>query len=584
MTLTGLFLDTITRFPDRPAVRDDMATLTYAELDRRSRAVAAAVRTAGVGRGDRVAISMRRSTHLVAAVLGVLRAGAAYVAVDTRYPDARRDMMIRASGASLMLADDSTAAAVAELGPAMVRADLIAGQVADGVELPEVAASDAASVLFTSGSAGQPKAIVLEHRNICSFATNPTMPGLAEEDRVGQVSSVSFDAFHFELWSTLAAGAEMVVLPAVPDLLAGDFQRQLRRYRITAMLVPTMVVNQVVREDRDAFAALRLLQVGGDVLLPSTCRDLFASAFAGELYNLYGPAEITTACTAHRVVEADAHADSVPIGKPLAEVTVRVVDADRRSVAPGEVGELLVGGPGVARGYLDAPELTADRFVVDDGQRSYRTGDFVRERADGVLSFVGRGDDQIKVRGYRVEPGEVERGLCKHADVVDAVVLPDGDGEDRRLVAFVVLDGELTIRDLRARATAELPDYLVPSDLITVHAIPATDHGKRDLDALRQLLALHRERADSFKEPQGETARFIAQLWQELLGVERVSAHDDFFALGGHSLQGFRVQRRISRELGITLEPTTLLENSVLSTFAAEVDQLVDEGLARGVQ
>lgn len=586
-TLVELFSSTVSRLPHHPAVRDEERSSTYAEFDSRSTAIAAALVVRGVHRGDRVAVCMRRSTDLVAAILGVLKAGAAYVAVDTRYPQARRELMVRSSGARVVLADAESEKSMSTTASTVEQIDHLASAVRGSTpDVPYIAADDAASVLFTSGSLGTPKAIVLEHRNICSFATNPAMPALTEDDRVGQISSVSFDAFHFEMWSALAAGAEMVILPAVPDLLAADFQRQLRRYRISAMLAPTMVVNHVVREDRDAFAPLRLLQAGGDVLLPSTCRELLASGFGGELYNLYGPAEITTACTAHRVTQEDAGADSIPVGRPLAGVTVRVVDSDLASVRPGEIGELLVGGPGLARGYLGAPELTAERFLVgEDGRRMYRTGDLVREGDDGVLLFVGRADGQVKVRGYRVEPGEIERALRGHTDVVDAVVLPDGGGEDRRLVAFVVLDGGLTVRDVRAHATAELPDYLVPSDFVVLSAMPATEHGKRDLGALRDLLVQQRERAASFREPEGETARFVANVWQEILGVERVGADDDFFELGGHSLHGFRVQRRINRELGVALEPTALLEHSVLSVFAGVVDRLVDEKLAEsGVQ
>jgi hypothetical protein len=234
----------------------------------------------------------------------------------------------------------------------------------------------------------------------------------------------------------------------------------------------------------------------------------------------------------------------------------------------------------VARGYLDSPELTAQRFTGDVAEyRTYRTGDLVRQREDGVLLFGGRVDGQVKIRGYRVEPAEVERALRRHAEVVDAMVLPDGEGEDRRLVAFVVLDGEFVVADLRAYAGAELPDYLVPSEFIVLPAIPATDHGKRDLDAVQDLLVQHSERTASFREPEGETARYIAELWGEMLGVEQIGANDDFFMLGGHSLQGFRVQRRITREFGITLESTALMENSVLSAFAAIVDRLIDDKL-----
>ncbi|MFH8477053.1 non-ribosomal peptide synthetase [Streptomyces sp. NPDC018000] len=584
-TLTELFSRSVRLFPERPAVADGSRTLTYEELDRHSDAVSALLRSHGVGAEDRVGLYVSRSVELCVAVLGILKAGAAYVAVDTRYPDARRDLMLSRSGAKVVLTASGWEGRLASLSAKIISIDdrsEFDGRAADGVVTPE----NAASVLFTSGSLGEPKAIVLEHRNLVSFAVNAGMPALSPEDRTGQVSSVSFDAFHFEMWNTLAAGAQMVVLPSVPDLLAADFQRQMKRYGVTAMLVPTMVVNHVVREDRDAFASLRVLGAGGDVLLPSACRALLGGRFAGRLYNFYGPAEITTACTAHLVTREDAESDVVPIGRAVADATVRVLDAQLRPVAPGEAGELFVAGPGVARGYQDRDELTAERFLsvpAEDGTtlRMYRTGDLAREREDGVLLFVGRADNQVKIRGYRVEPGEVERGLRRYPEVQEAVVLPDGEGNDRRLVAFVVIDGSLSIKELRARAEQDLPDFMVPSQFIAQDEIPATAHGKRDMDALREVLAQHQDRAAGYAEPCGKTERYLAGLWEELLRVERVGRDEDFFGLGGHSLQAFRMHHRINRELGARLAFPDLLDNPVLKDLADVVDATLAKTDAR---
>ncbi|MGW2088308.1 non-ribosomal peptide synthetase [Streptomyces sp. NPDC001880] len=575
-TLTELFSRSVQLFPEHAAVGDDRQTLTYAELDRHSDAVSAMLRSHGVGAEDRVGLYVSRSVELFVAVLGILKAGAAYVAVDTRYPDARRDLMLSRSGAKVVLTEsgweDRLASLTAKIVPVGDRS-AFDGHSGHGI----VNAESAASVLFTSGSSGEPKTIVLEHRNLVSFALNAAMPALRPEDRTGQVSSVSFDAFHFEMWNTLAAGARTVVLPSVPDLLAADFQRQMKKYGITAMLVPTMVVNHVVREDRDAFASLRVLGAGGDVLLPSACRALLGGRFAGRLYNFYGPAEITTACTAHLVTLQDAESGVVPIGRPVAGATVRVLDPELRPVAPGETGEIFVAGPGVARGYQDRDDLTAERFLAvpdEDGRtlRMYRTGDLAREREDGALVFVGRADNQVKIRGYRVEPGEVECALRRYPEVQEAVVLPEGEGNDRRLVAFVVLEGSLGIKELRALAERDLPDFMVPGQFIVQNEIPATAHGKRDLDALRELLAQNQCRAAAYAEPRGETERYLAGLWEELLSTERVGRDEDFFGLGGHSLQAFRMHHRINRELGARLAFPELLDNPVLKDLAAVVE------------
>ncbi|MFI7673194.1 amino acid adenylation domain-containing protein [Actinophytocola sp. NPDC049390] len=574
-TLVDLFLRSAAEHADRTAVSDGNGSLCYAELDERSAAVAAMLRGRGVQPQDRVGLYVERSVDVVVAILGILRAGGAYVAVDSRYPDARRDLMLGASGAKVVITQPDWRERLAGVDAETVTlADLgSTGPVPEGVE-GIVGPAGAATVLFTSGSSGVPKAIVLEHRNVVSFATNPSLPRPRPGERTGQISSISFDAFHFELWTTLSAGGEIVVLPPVADLLAADFGRELKRRRIAAMLVPTMVVNHVVREDRDAFAALRILQAGGDVLLPSACRDVLAGRFTGELWNLYGPAEITTACTAHRVTEADANGDTIPIGRALDGVTTHVLGEDLAPVAAGDVGELYVGGAGVGRGYLDNPDLTEERFVVVAGLgRVYRTGDLVRDRGDGVLEFVGRADNQVKIRGYRVELGEVERALRCHADVHDAVVLPSGEGADRNLVAFVVLDGTTGIADLRALAEAELPDFMVPSHFVTLPEIPASDHGKRDLDALRVELAKYEQRRDGHAAPRTDTERYLAGAWESLLAADNVGRSDDFFVLGGHSLLAFRLRSRIKRDLGISLEHKVLLRNSVLSEMAEAIDR-----------
>ncbi|MFF2385733.1 non-ribosomal peptide synthetase [Streptomyces sp. NPDC058108] len=573
-TLTELWAHAVARHPGAPSVRDTEAALSYAELDAYSDAVAHALIEAGVRPEDRVALSLHRGVGVFAALLGVLKAGGAYVAVDPRYPDARRDMMIESSGARVVLAEPEWAAGI----PAERVLPLPAFDPAVTVPGPNVAVQprNAACVLFTSGSSGRPKATILEHRSIVSFARNPALPALTGDDRVGQISSLSFDAFHFETWCSLAQGAEIVVLPALPDLLASDLQRTLRRLRVTAMLVPTMAVNHVVREDRDAFAPLRILHTGGDAILADTCRELLSGEFAGRLFNLYGPTEATTACSAFEVRELAEDADGVPIGQAVDGAHLYVLDDALNPVETGEIGQLHVGGRGVARGYHGDPALTAEKFLPDpfqaDGSRMYATGDLVRRRADGELDFVGRADHQVKIRGYRVEPGEVERLLGRHPQVREVAVVPVGDGQDRILAAFVERRGPLLPDAVRAFAEHTLPDHMVPGKIMILPKIPATDNGKRDRAALLEILEAETARSRDHQPPTTRSERILAAVWSELLAVEKVGANDDFFALGGNSMLAFRVRQKVKRETGVLLEFSDILEHTVLRDIARTLE------------
>ncbi|MEW1907510.1 amino acid adenylation domain-containing protein [Kitasatospora sp. NPDC085895] len=579
-TLLSLFERTVAAHGERPAVRDDHTALDYRELDERSSALAARLRGLGVGAEDRVAVYLERGVDVFVALLGILKSGAAYVAVDPRYPDERRDLMISGSGARLVLCRPGWAERLAGVDRPVVE---WSGAPVDG-PVPAVPVTvtpaNAACVLFTSGTTGVPKGVVLEHRNLVNFATNPALPELRPEDRTGQISSLSFDAFHFETWCSFAAGAEIAVLPALADLIGTDLQRDLRRNGITALLAPTMAVNQLVAEDRDSFAPLRILHTGGDVVTPSACRSILSGRFRGRFHNLYGPTETTTACTAHPVTEVTADAGTVPIGRAVDGARLHVLGPDLQSVAPGGTGVLHVGGVGVGRGYIGQPGLTARQFLPDptaaDGSRMYVTGDLVRLDGDGVLEFVGRADNQVKIRGYRVEPGEVERALCQWDEVRDAAVLPAGTGEDRWLAAFVVPYDALTPKDVRAFAEAKLPDFMVPSSVLVLPEIPANSHGKRDWSAMQALLEEARRRESERVEPGTATEIGLAAIWEDLLAAEHVGADDDFFALGGHSLLAFRMQRRIGKDLGVAVAFSDIVENSSLRELAAVIDDLRD--------
>jgi amino acid adenylation domain-containing protein len=568
--------------PDHPAVRDDERALSYAELASRADALASVLSGLGVARRDRVAIYLPHGVDVFVAMLAILKAGAAYVAVDDRYPDSRRDQMIVHSGAKVVLTRPGWAGRIRPLGGEVLEYRSAAPDPADpalavGVAPPRPALTgdDLACVLFTSGSSGVPKAIMLDHRNLVHLARNKVLAPVGPGDRVGQVASLSFDTFHVESWCSLAQGAEVVVLPTMPDLIANDLSRELRRRRISVLVAPTMAVNHVVHEDRDAFSSLRILYTGGDVLQPAAARTLLSGSFRGEFYNLYGPTEATTCCTSHLITAVADDCGSIPIGLELDGATVHILDTSHRRIPTGDIGELHIGGHGVGPGYLGQPAMTAERFRPDpfgpSGSRMYATGDRAWRHPDGVVEFAGRVDEQVKIRGYRVEPREAEQVIAKHPAVRDAVVVVAGEEHDKRLIALVVLYERLSPKQLRAFATEALPDYLVPSTFIPVAEIPGNHHGKRDAAKLRQFAQAQLRREGNRFEPRDDVDAYLVELWEQLLSVEWIGAQEDFFALGGNSMLAFRAQARIKRDLGVELEVREILHTTELANLAGLV-------------
>lgn len=529
--LVALLAETVARVPGCTAVQDADRSLTYLELHRLSDAAAGGLHALGIRRGDRVAIWLPRGTAAIVLILGVLKAGAAYVPIDTMLPKARLDLMVRSSSAVVVITE------AAKLEEVPDRRGLDHTRILEThSSAPRLSLSgqDAACVLFTSGSSGTPKATVLEHGNLTSFARNRHLPLPTPEDTMGQISSLSFDAFHYELWCTLAAGARLAVLPAVPDLIAVGVRERLRQDEVSMMLVPTMAVTHLLAADPDAFAGLRVLCTGGDVLTVDPCRRLLQSNFTGSFVNLYGPTEATTACTYFPVV--DLPSGAVPIGRSLDRVDVQVVDDLLRTV---EAGEIAVGGAGVARGYLNEPARTADRFRPDPygapGSRRYLTGDRGHRTVNGIVYFDGRRDRQVKVRGYRVELSEVEAALSGLAHVHDAAVAAIGSNHDRVIIAFVAAESQFDVYQVRERMEQLVPHYMVPAAVYRLDALPTTDHGKRDWDALERLHT-HRTRDG---ELVGRVEETIGGIWSGLLGIAVVNWDDDFFALGGNSMLPF---------------------------------------------
>ncbi|MBO3748353.1 amino acid adenylation domain-containing protein [Streptosporangiaceae bacterium NEAU-GS5] len=558
--------------PDAVAVVCGHRRLTYGELEQRAEALAGRLSGHLDGPDRAVAVALPRSPELIVALLAVLKAGGAYVPVDLDYPAARVEFMLRDSAPAVLLTESSLRERLPATSAAVVCVDE-QGQAPVRPRSP----ADLAYVIYTSGSTGTPKGVGISRGALAArVAWMRTRYALSESDQVVQFASVSFDTHVEEIWPTLCSGARLVLLPPgeqLPDLLTAPAGAD-----VTVLDLPTPYWHELVGQLEQVRwpASLRLLILGADQVRGEALarwRARFGDRV--EVLNTYGPTETTVIATAARLGEADT-GGRPPIGSPIDDTSVYVVDDRLRLLPPGVPGELCIAGDAVARGYLGRPGLTADRFQPDPygppGTRLYRTGDRARWRADGQLEFLGRLDDQVKIRGYRVEPGEVATALNALPGVRQAAVVarPDPAGH-LTLVGYAAGDG-LSAAELRTELARRLPAFLVPSHLIVLAQIPLTANGKVDRDALPAPGSQPRE--GGYVPVRTPAEALVAEVWAGVLGRERVGASDDFFALGGHSLVAMQVIARLRAATGRTVPIQALFEHPTVAGLAAVVDTL----------
>ncbi|MER9223976.1 amino acid adenylation domain-containing protein, partial [Mesorhizobium sp. M0644] len=558
--------------------------LSYGELNARANRLAHHLIALGVRPDQPVAICLERSPAMVVGVLAILKAGGAYLPLDPAYPCARLRQVVEDAAPRLLLAD---AAGRAALGPeALVDVSVVDLETATPAwaELPAcdpepralgLTSRHLAYVIYTSGSTGTPKGVMVEHHNLVNLTAWHVQTFCRQRETCCALTAgVAFDASIWELWSALSNRSALLLSPRAA---AGDplllLQWWCDQSLETAFLVTPLATTAL--EDKQINPTLEYLLIGGDRLqrvpsrLPSPLK----------LINNYGPTEVTVVATSGRLFSDNV----VPhIGRPIANTRLYLLDGHGAPVPFGAVGELYIGGAGVARGYLNRPDLTAERFIASpfvEGDRLYKTGDLARYLPDGNLEFLGRNDDQVKIRGFRIEPGEIAARLCEHAWVREAVVVARQDrAGDKHLVAYVVCgpeagsdedDGGGLAGALRAHVSGRLPDYMVPSAFVRLEALPLTVNGKLDRKALPAPADGAYART-AYEAPQGAVETALAEIWAELLGVERVGRHDNFFELGGHSLLAVQLMERL-RRLSLGVEVRALFARPVLADLAASL-------------
>ncbi|MEV6447966.1 amino acid adenylation domain-containing protein [Amycolatopsis sp. NPDC051716] len=558
---------------DRIALADPRGQWTYRELDRRAGALAAALVAAGVRPDAPVGLLFERSADLVIAMLGVLKAGAAYLVLDPAYPAERLALMVRTARPAAVVTRGAPPPWVAVPsvpldGPAP------AGPRPDG----EAARPDGlAAVVFTSGSTGHPKAVGIPHRGIVRLVADPDYVGIAAGDVVLHLGDPAFDITTFEVWGALAHGARVEVLPGDRPLGPDEVLAAVRDHRPAVLSLTATLFNQVVDVDPGGFAGVRHLFVVGEVMDPGRTATVLRAGGPRWLHNGYGPTENTTFATCHRMERPPEPGAAVPIGRAIGGTTLHVLDRRLRRVPPGVPGELYVGGHGLARGYAGRPGATARRFVADPfgppGSRMYATGDRVCRAADGTLRFLGRLDRQVKVRGHRVEPGEIEAAVLATGRVRECAVTTVAAGGDRRLVAYLVLGREEapTAAQLREELARRLPAFLVPNHFVLLDRLPTTASGKLDTGALPGPAAGLRTLAEAAVAPRTPHERALWDIWADALEIDGFGVHDDFFALGGHSLLATVVMARVREGLGPGLPLRTLFDHPTIAGLAQVV-------------
>ncbi|WP_261644019.1 non-ribosomal peptide synthetase [Erwinia mallotivora] len=579
--LTQMFEAQVQQCPGNVALVSGEQQLTYAELNQRANRLAHCLLARGVSPEDRIAFCMKRGTEMVVAMLGILKAGAAYVALDPAWPGERLHYILQDAAPVCLLTDTLGSQTMTPSSVTMLSLDAMA--LSDySVEDPQpdnpaLTPQSLAYIIYTSGSTGQPKGVMITHENMVNFLCwSQNAFSQAEMLRTWSATSLNFDLSVYECFAPLIRGAAVHI---GENALALDKDSDITLLNTVPSAVQTLLNNRQFPE------ALTSLNLAGEALSISLIGRIFAETQVQRLCNLYGPSETTTYSTWHRYTRDGAISET--IGRPLANTRIYLLDDAMQPVPPASVGEIWIGGAGVARGYFNRPELTAERFLPDPfstlpGARIYRTGDLARYHHDGSLIYLGRNDDQVKIRGFRIEPGEIAARIAEHPDVRDAAVTAQHlHGAEPRLVAYLVpRDPDLrpepaALRDFLA---ARLPDYMLPAAWLTLDALPLTPNGKLDRRALPQPDDDAFARA-AFEAPQGDAERHLAELWRELLGVERVGRRDNFFALGGHSLLAVQLSGRLRQHAGRLLSVQQIFARPCLAGMAAAADIAPREAL-----
>ena len=542
----------------------------------------------GVGPEIRVGIAVERSIEMIVGLLAILKAGGAYVPLDVTYPVERLHFMVADTDAPVLLTQARFAHLFTKTQAVILPLDRQGDEISCQSETnPKriLSAALPAYAIYTSGSTGVPKGVIIPHRAINRLVYNTNFIDIQATDHIAQVSNASFDAATFEIWGALAHGALLAIVPEEVLLSPYEFAAYLRTQSISILFLTTALFNQIAHSIPNAFATLRVLLFGGEIVDPNPVRLVLQQGAPSHCLHVYGPTECTTFSTWHPIQSISDDALTIPIGSALANTQLYVLDNHLQPVPVGVAGELYIGGDGVALRYHNQLELTATKFIKNpfnsvqshvgsgDGEYLFKTGDRVRWSSIATLEFLGRIDNQVKIRGFRVEPGEIETLLNSHPEVSKAVVVArESERGDKQLVAYVVSSS--TPSELRAYLASKLPNYMLPAFYVQLDALPLTPNGKIDRRALPAPDMSRATLEEDFVAPRSPLESQLAEIWAELLEIERVGIHDNFFELGGHSLKAMQVVTRICGHFRIDFPLRQFFEAATIAETAVVITQL----------
>ena len=570
--------------PQAVAITDNHSQISYGALNRRANQLAHYLIAQGTARGTLVGLCMERSIDAVTAMLAILKAGCAYVPLDPSHPKERLALIIEDAGLKTVICHTTHQASL----PPHMSDQLIMDRdwpriatLSDDNPTPAADGDCLAYVIYTSGSTGKPKGVCIPHKAVNRLVTNTNYIALTTDDVVAQAANMAFDAATFEIWGALLNGGRLHIVTKEVLLSQSQFTQDLRAQGITTLFLTTALFNQMIHQDAGAFGGLKQLLFGGEACDPKRIRECLMKAPPRRLVHVYGPTETTTFATWFEVLEVAPDARTVPIGRPIANTTCHVLDANLQPQPIGVIGELYIGGAGVASEYLDRQELSAERFIIspfDDGDRLYRSGDLVRYRADGALEFVGRNDHQIKLRGFRIEMGEIDAALKSHPLVHDCLtVLREDTPGEKRLVSYVATEPDQTAdnQTLSRYLRDFLPEYMTPAAFVILDELPLTPNGKVDRQALPVPPSV--TTSETVAAPRNPLELHLTKIWEDLLNRSPIGIRDNFFELGGHSLLAVRLFDQIEKHFGKKLPLDTLwFEGATIATLTRILEKEKD--------